>query len=80
MKDEKMLAFLENEEPKLTKPEFFQKENTSPVPDLDALNTLRLAKNNKNIPERDFAGIRESVLEKGAGQQEIRAKMKKTNV
>ena len=73
----KSFAFLETEEPKLTKPEFFQKEAAQPVPDLDALNTLRLAKNNKNIPQQDFDDIRESVLEKGAGQQEIRAKVKK---
>ena len=72
----KSFSFLETEEPKLTKPEFFQKEESRPVPDLDALNTLRLAKANKNIPQEDFADIRESVLEKGAGQQEIRAKVK----
>ncbi len=47
------------------------------MPDLDALNTLRLAKNNKNIPQQDFDEIRESVIERGAGQQEIRAKVKK---
>lgn len=73
----KSFSFLETEDPKQTKPEFFQKEESRPVPDLDALNTLRLAKNNKNIPQEDFAEIRESVLEKGAGQQEIRAKVKK---
>ena len=44
---------------------------------MDALNTLRLAKTNKNIPQEDYAEIRESVLEKGIGQQEIRAKVKK---
>ncbi len=73
----KSFSFLETEEPKLAKPEFFEKESSQPVPDLDALNTLRLAKNNKNIPQKDFEDIRESVLEKGAGQQEIRAKVKK---
>lgn len=73
----KSFSFLETEEPKLTKPEFFQKEETRPVPDLDALNTLRLAKTNKNIPQDDYADIRESVLEKGAGPQEIREKVKK---
>jgi len=73
----KSFAFLEAEEPKLTKPEFFQEEKSQPVPDLDALNTLRLAKQNKNIPEKDYDDIRESVIEKGAGQQEIRAKVKK---
>lgn len=73
----KSFAFLESEEPKLTKPEYFEKETSQPVPDLDALNTLRLAKNNKNIPQQDFEEIRESVIERGAGQQEIRAKVKK---
>ena len=73
----KSFAFLEAEEPKLTKPEYFEKETSQPVPDLDALNTLRLAKNNKNIPQQDFDEIRESVIERGAGQQEIRAKVKK---
>lgn len=73
----KSFSFLETEEPKLTKPEFFEKETTQPVPDLEALNTLRLAKNNKNIPQQDFEEIRESVIEKGAGQQEIREKVKK---
>ncbi len=73
----KSFSFLEMEEPKLTKPEYFEKEEAQPVPDLDALNTLRLAKNNKNIPQEDYAEIRDSVLEKGAGPQEIRAKVKK---
>lgn len=73
----KSFIFLEAEEPKLTKPEYFEKEEAQPVPDLDALNTLRLAKNNKNIPKEDYADIRDSVLERGAGPQEIRAKVKK---
>ncbi len=73
----KSFAFLETEEPKLTKPEFFEKETARPVPDLEALNTLRLAKNNKNIPAEDFAEMKESVLERGVGQEEIRAKVKK---
>lgn len=73
----KSFSFLETEEPKLTKPEFFEKEAERPVPDLDALNTLRLAKNNKNIPARDYSDIRESVIEKGVGLQEVRAKVKK---
>lgn len=73
----KSFTFLETEEPKLSKPEFFEQETARPVPDLDALNTLRLAKNNKNIPQQDYAEIRESVIEKGAGPQEIREKVKK---
>lgn len=73
----KSFSFLETEEPKLTKPEFFEKENERPVPDLEALNTLRLAKNNKNIPAQEFAEMKESVLERGVGQEEIRAKVKR---
>lgn len=73
----KSFAFLETEEPKLTKPEIFQGDVSRPVPDLDAMNTLRLAKTNKNIPEKDYADIRESVIERGAGHQEIREKVKR---
>ena len=39
----KSFAFLETEEPKLPKPEFFDKDSAQPVPDLEALNRLCLA-------------------------------------
>ena len=73
----KSYSFLEKEEPRIVKPEFSQEENPRKIPDYEAVNLLRLAKDNKNIPVGDFAELRQEVLNEGKEPKEIRAQVKK---
>ncbi len=73
----KSYSFLEKEEPRIVKPEFSQEENPRKIPDYEAVNLLRLAKDNKNIPVNDFAELRQEVLNEGKEPKEIRAQVKK---
>ena len=73
----KSYSFLEKEEPRIVKPEFPQEENPRKIPDYEAVNLLRLAKDNKNIPTSDFAELRQEVLNEGKEPKEIRAQVKK---
>lgn len=73
----KSYAFLEKEEPRIVKPDFPQEETPRKIPDYEAVNLLRLAKDNKNIPTAEFAELRQEVLNEGKESKEIRAKVKK---
>ncbi len=73
----KSYSFLEKEEPRIIKPEFPQEETPRKIPDYEAVNLLRLAKENKNIPTSDFAELRQEVLNEGKEPKEIRAQVKK---
>ncbi|MBU9888274.1 MAG: hypothetical protein KTQ49_00200 [Candidatus Omnitrophica bacterium] len=73
----KSYSFLEKEEPRIVKPEFSSEETPRKIPDYEAVNLLRLAKENKNIPTGDFAELRQEVLNEGKEPKEIRAQVKK---
>jgi len=73
----KSYSFLEKEEPRIVKPEFSLEESPRKIPDYEAVNLLRLAKDNKNIPTSDFAELRQEVLNEGKEPKEIRAQVKK---
>lgn len=73
----KSYAFLEKEEPRIVKPEFKEEEAPRRIPDYEAVNALRLAKNNKNIPVNEFAELRNDVLNEGKEVKEVRAQVKK---
>jgi hypothetical protein len=73
----KSYSFLEKEEPRIVKPDFTQEETPRRIPDYEAVNLLRLAKNNKNIPTNEFAELRQEVLNEGREPKEIREKVKK---
>ncbi len=73
----KSYSFLEKEEPRIVKPEFTSEETPKKIPDYEAVNLLRLAKENKNIPTSEFAELRQEVLNEGKEPKDIRAKVKK---
>jgi len=73
----KSYAFLEKEEPRIVKPDFTEEETPKKIPDYEAVNLLRLAKENKNIPTNEFAELRQEVLNEGKEPKDIRAKVKK---
>lgn len=70
-------SFLEREEPRIVRPEFTEEEAPKKIPDYEAVNLLRLAKNNKNIPLNEFAELRNDVLNEGKEPKEVRAQVKK---
>ena len=59
------------------KPDFTEEETPRKIPDYEAVNLLRLAKENKNIPTEEFAELRQEVLNEGKEPKDIRAKVKK---
>ena len=73
----KSYSFLEKEEPRIVKPDFTDEETPRKIPDYEAVNLLRLAKENKNIPTNEFAELRNDVLNEGKEPKEIRAQVKK---
>lgn len=73
----KSYSFLEREEPRIVKPDFTEEETPRKIPDYEAVNVLRLAKNNKNIPTNEFAELRNDVLNEGKEVKEVREQVKK---
>ncbi|MFH0986079.1 MAG: hypothetical protein V1882_11220 [Candidatus Omnitrophota bacterium] len=73
----KSYSFLEKEEPRIVKPDYTEEETPKKIPDYEAVNLLRLAKNNKNIPTNEFAELRNDVLNEGKECKEVRAAVKK---
>jgi len=62
--------FLEREEPTLLKS--LTQESPAQQPSVEAVNTLRLLKNRKEVPEEGYQRIRSYVLEKGKDPVEVR--------
>ena len=73
----KSYSFLEKEEPRIVKPNYTDDETPRKIPDYEAVNALRLAKNNKNIPTNEFAELRNDVLNEGKEVKEVREQVKK---
>ena len=73
----KSYSFLEKEEPRIVKPDFTEEETPRKIPDYEAVNLLRLAKNNKNIPTNEFAELRNDVLNEGKEPKAVREAVKK---
>ena len=59
-------SFLESEEPAFLKQ----------IPSVDVVNALRLAKENKNLPEEEYADLREAVLETDKDDEAVRKKIR----
>jgi hypothetical protein len=73
----KSYYFLENEEPALAKEPFSESNNPKVIPNYESVNLLRLAKQNKNVSESDFAELRQAVLSENKEPKEVRVKMRK---
>ncbi|MFH1776152.1 MAG: hypothetical protein ABH952_01105 [Candidatus Omnitrophota bacterium] len=64
--------FLEKEEPELLKEDYLKDTSAGQVPLLDAINTLRLAKQNRNINEEGYNKLKNQVLTEGRDEQEAK--------
>lgn len=73
----KSYQFLEKEEPRLVSSQAAEKVAPREFPSYEAVNLLRLAKENQSITPHDYADLRESVMETGREPKEIRAQVKK---
>lgn len=67
--------FLEDEEPKALE-QALNGPATEKYPDLDSVHLLRLAKNNKNIDEKDYERIRKKVMEDVREPDDVRKEVK----
>lgn len=72
----KSYSFLEREEPRMVKAEYIREETPQKIPDYESVNLLRLAKQNKNVPVREFAELRHAVLNEAKEAKDVRAKVK----
>ena len=73
----KSYQFLEKEEPRLVSSQAAETVAPREFPGYEAVNLLRLAKENQKLTPHDYADLRESVMESGKEPKEIRAQMKK---
>lgn len=68
--------FLEKEEPTFLKRSLGDEEKPNRIPTVESVNALRLAKQNERITEKDYADIRESVLDKATDDTEVKKKVR----
>lgn len=68
----KTYYFVEEQEPVMLKPNYAAEKETAEVPNMDALNVLRLAKNKKEITRDDYSKLRNAVFVDGKDAGAIR--------
>lgn len=72
----KSYYFLENDEPRLAKEPLAETHHPNTIPNYEAVNLLRLAKQNKNLTENDFSELRKAVLTDTKEPKEVRAQIR----
>ena len=73
----KSYMFLEKEEPRFVAQESLEKEPPKSVPSYEAVNLLRLAKENNKLNPQDFSDLRRSVIDQGKEPKEVKAQFKR---
>ena len=68
----KSYSFLEQEEPDYLKRGFHEARDASQVPGYEAVNVLRLAKQNKDLLKDDYLKLKRDVFEKGKNASTVR--------
>ncbi|MFH0753039.1 MAG: hypothetical protein V2A70_00565 [Candidatus Omnitrophota bacterium] len=61
----KTYAFVEQQEPQCLKADFFDGREAGVLPQFEAVNLLRMARNNKDLTKSDYQEIRKSVIDNG---------------
>ena len=64
--------FLEKEEPGYLKTDYTESAKPASLPDYEAIDVLRLAKNKKSLDEEDYDDLKRSVFEKGKDVREVK--------
>ena len=72
----KSYYFLEKEEPDYLKHRSRQEGGPAEVPAFEAVNALRLARQNEKISEKDYERIRQDVLDKAQEASEVKKKLR----
>ncbi|MBN1871560.1 MAG: hypothetical protein JW800_03210 [Candidatus Omnitrophica bacterium] len=72
MKLLKSYYFLEKEEPRYLEKEYTDETSASQMPNYDAVDVLRRAKNKKTLDNEDYRELRAKVFEKGKDAKEIK--------
>lgn len=65
-------SFLENKEPRFLANTCSEEAEPAKIPDYEAVDVLRKAENNKNVPPEDYAKIRKYVLEEGRDVTDVK--------
>ena len=68
----KTYFFIEQEEPEFLKDDFVDSRGPEIIPNLEAVNVLRLAKKNPELTKADYLKIRKDIFEKGKDVAEVR--------
>lgn len=69
-------SFLEKEEPVFLKKSLSDDKSPSEIPSYEAVNTLRLAKSNERVPEKEYSALREEVLDNAREEGEVKKKLR----
>ena len=75
MKLFKAYIFIEEDEPSYLKPSFRDDREPHRIPDYDAVNVLRLAKNRKELNKDDYQKLRSEVFERGSDASAVRKEL-----
>ena len=68
----KTYAFVEQQEPQCLRAEFFDDREAGAMPEFEAVNVLRLARNNKDLTKQDYQQIRKDVMDDGKSAGVVR--------
>lgn len=71
----KTYAFVEQHEPQCLHANFFEEREPNVVPEFEAVNVLRLARNNKDLTKDDYRGLRKEVIDNGKGAAVVRKEL-----
>ena len=69
-------SFLEREEPSFLKRESLEERKPSQIPSYESVNALRLAKESEKLSEKEYAGLREDVLDEAKEDAEVKKKVR----
>ncbi len=72
----KSYSFLEKEEPRFVKREFLDDRQPDRIPGYEAVNALRLARQNEKITETEYKKLREDVFETSQEDAEVKKKIR----
>lgn len=68
--------FLEKEEPAFLKQAAVEDRKPTAIPGYEAVNTLRLARQSERFPEKEYAALRQEVLEEAKPEEEVKKKVR----
>ncbi len=71
----KTYAFVEQQEPQCLHEKFFEERDPSVLPEFEAVNVLRQARNNKDLTKDDYLELRKGVMDSGKGAAVVRKEL-----